>query len=282
MGFPPRGCPVFYAGVGRLDLTAAGSAHTKGSYLDAFTATERETTWLAVYLASNNINRDFMVDVAIDPSGGTDRTIIIPDLFFSALPAGTTVILGYAPYVFPVRIPGGSRVSARCQCTTAGGVVFARIMLGGGPLYPSGPLSSLSAYGAGLKGNVTAYGTVPASTALTSVDPGGSANVKGSWVSLGTIQETTREILVARGNDLNTVRTSATWALDIGLGGSGSQRVVIPDMAFEALSGNDLVFPDAHRFPAILPAGETLWARSQCDITDATDRLFDVGVYAIS
>jgi hypothetical protein len=130
---------------------------------------------------------------------------------------------------------------------------------------------------------VTDYGTNTADSGAVSVDPGATINTKGSWTQI--VASTTnpiRMLMVGIGNGANATRTAYDWLLDIGIGGSGSEVVILADQHLEAHTSDDLMSPTfIGPFPCNIPAGTRIAARSQCSGNDAADRLCDVQIYGI-
>lgn len=77
-----------------------------------------------------------------------------------------------------------------------------------------------------------------------------------------------------------TVAT-CSWSVDIGIGGVGSEVVLIPDVRFASATdgGTRPIFhPRYQPFNTYIPAGTRIVARASCSINTATARLLDVGV----
>lgn len=87
----------------------------------------------------------------------------------------------------------------------------------------------------------------------TVVTASGTANVKGSWTQLVASTEFTssRLMVMIVSNNLTT------YLLDIGVGGAGSETILIPDIHY---SGSNL-FPFIVDVPVGVPAGSRLAAR---------------------
>ena len=246
-------------------ITANASGNTKGSYTQLIASTSYDTVGVLVMLDDLAAGIDYLLDIAIG-AGGSEQ-IILPDLYAGG---GTGSIAYGAQYWFPIAIPAGSRIAARCQASTGSSVIRVSCLLAAAGFMPPAPLS-----------RVTAYGANSADSGGVSVDPGGSANTKGSYSQI--VASTTNDIkglIIAIGNQLNNVRSSQSWLIDLAIGGAGSEQIVIANYALNCSTSPDIVVPQTSDFlPLCIPAGTRLAVRAQSDGTDATDRLFDAFVY---
>lgn len=250
-------------------ITAAGSTNTKGSYTQLIAATADPIDLLLITPGAPSAAADYLIDIAIG-GAGSEQVIISNLLICSGKASGVSANM---PLLLPLSIPAGTRIAARCQATTASATIA--LMLHGlarGLLDQSG----LS--------RVTTYGANTADSGGTSVDPGASANTKGAWtqiVASTSAQHTA--LFVAFGNQVNTVRTSGSWLIDIGIGGAGSEQILIADLFVRGSSSNDTVTTMLTvLLPVAIPAGTRISVRAASDITDATDRLIDAAIYGVS
>lgn len=251
-----------------IAITAAGSANTKGSWVELTPATTRPATGLLVTIRrGHTATADFLLDIGIGGSGS--EIAIVPNLKGDN---GSNLLTRSAPLLIPVSIPAGTRIAARCQSTSASAISRVQVTL----LYGSW-------LGQPTLGRVTDYGTATADSGGVSVDPGGSANTKGSWAQI--VASTTnpiRALIIGIGNQANSSRTNADFLLDVAFGGSGSETVLVADQHLEASASDDIMSPTfIGPIPVNIPAGTRLAARGACSITDATDRLFDVICYGV-
>lgn len=127
--------------------------------------------------ASTNNARDTIVDVGVDPAGGTSYTVLIPDLLASC---ASPYVGGHGNginYFFPIWIKSGSQVAVRASINNATvGTLRCWMRAVGEPL-------DLRTVRVGYK--VRAYGITAASSSGTAVTPGTTS--EGSWTQLGTI-----------------------------------------------------------------------------------------------
>lgn len=90
-------------------VTASGSINTKGSYAQ-LTASCNEIRWAVLQLRPNS-NNYYLIDIAVGGAGS--EQVIVPNLHVRGA-SGRSFPIG-----FPLSVPAGSRISARCQCNTA-------------------------------------------------------------------------------------------------------------------------------------------------------------------
>lgn len=247
-------------------LTAGAGTHTKGAYSQLVAATARDYMALLISVqATGSGSSDALVDIAIGAGGS--EVVVIPNLY-----CASATSFDVAEYLFPIFIPLGTRIAARCQTNAANGTV--RVMVHGISYnFQAIPPANV----------VTAYGVNTADTGGVSVEPGGSSNTKGAYSEI--ISSTTRIIkgfIIGFGGQVNAVRTAANWLVDLAVGAAGSEQIIVADFPILADSTSDNITPIASPYiPTYIPIGTRLAARAQCSITDATDRLFDVIIYGV-
>lgn len=165
---------------------------------------------IVVMVAPNNVSR-CLLDIGMGASGS--EQVIVPDLYF-----GFQSGLGGPQHVpIPIAVPAGVRLAARVQTTSANGSVKAGVtMLGGG--LNAGPRAS----------RVVNYGA-DASQARGTEMQSGSFNAKGSWSTLGTLTQACRGFFVLHGPQA-WFGVDLFALIDIGIGASGSEQVLVPDL----------------------------------------------------
>ncbi len=251
----------------------SGAANTKGSYVQLIASTAFDIHYISIqlYPVGEATGDALLCDIAV--GAASSEYDIIPNLYCESATASFRTPV--AQYSFPIFIPAGSRISARCQADAATQAVDINLQGFGFSFMPSAPLTSL----------IEAMGFDLSDSAGTLVDPGGSANTKGAWSQL--VASTAREIralgLAVGRNAGNQSLSDADFLVDIGVGAAGSERVIIPDWyAFSGSSGDTYRSQGTPAFPVYIPAGSRVAARAQSSDTDATDRLIDVIAYGAS
>lgn len=250
-----------------VTLNTNASNNQKGSWVElvSSSAFDASGVLVEVQFASNN-TRDWLLDIGVGSAGNEQP--ILSNLLCSV---GTQVTHWGSVY-FPVVIPEGSRIAARGQCNLSSNSIRLGV--------------HLLERGFGLESGLyraTTYGVDTSTTRGTSIDPGGVVQTKGSWSQLSSSINATRQVVLLLGQQRNAVMTTCTWMLDVGIGSAGNEQVVLPDLWVTANANTDALNPTViGPLPINLPAGVRLAARAlNGDITDATDRLFDLTVVGI-
>jgi hypothetical protein len=99
-------------------VTAASSANSKGSWAQLIASTTRKVVGIVVLMHQSGTGK-FMVDIGTGASGS--ESVLIPDVYVNF---GGSYGAGSAAVFFPVQIPAGTRIAARCQCSTASAVIY--------------------------------------------------------------------------------------------------------------------------------------------------------------
>lgn len=245
-------------------VAASVSTNTKGSFTQLIASTGFDAIGLVIFLRRNSLNGDALIDIAIGGSGS--EQVIIPDMGF----ASQSLRYG-AMFYIPVKVPAGSRISARCQATTGSATVMVEVITVGGGLIQQSGFS-----------RATNYGANTADSGGVSIDPGGTINTKGAYSEITSA--TTAPInwlVVFITNQNNATTTLAAWLFDIAIGGSGSEQVIVENLPFVNDSNLDVFMPLVYAFPVSIPVGSRIAVRAQCSINDATDRLFDINMIGV-
>lgn len=238
------------------NIAAAGSANTKGTFQELIASTVHEADAILVTLRANTA-ADCLVDIAL--GANPDEYPIIANL--PAHMEANSFIIG-GGFRFPLFIPVGSRITARAQSGTGSATVAVQVHL---------------IKGGALKGRsysrCVTYGANTADSGGTSIDPGGTINTKGSWISIATTIAPINFLQVCFGNQNNGTRTNGDWFVDIGI---GTDQLIIPNLLMTTNAVHDTLTPMGYGIDVDIPIGTPLIARASCTINDATDRLFDL------
>jgi hypothetical protein len=245
--------------VSRPALPSSGASNAKGAYTQLIAATAYPAAWILVSMPRTGAG-DYLMDIAVGGAGS--EQVVLPNLPLSIQAAN---VGGTSTYLFPLHVPAGSRIAARGQNSTAGAVaVDTQVTL----------FAPLAGGEKGLE-RVEACGAVTATSLGTSVDPGGTANTKGSWVEL--IAATTipyRWACLSIGHT-NALGASTSWAVDVGIGAGGSEVVVVPNLLVSGGSTADAIPAMGLCFPLHVPAGTRVAVRAACTVNTATERLIE-------
>lgn len=258
-------CPIPHDGVfetSGFGSSSAGTLISTGfSSMDTGTPYSYEGFWLDII---KEVTGHVAFDVAI--GAAASEVLLVDDFPIPRINTGQANTHGVSIY-FPLHVPQGSRISASCSITNG-----LRMTVRGANGSP-GRMEGFS--------EVVPFGV--SSSRGTSVDPGGTANTKGSWVQIAASSGGfLAGVYVVLDNVNNTIMTDADFRVDIGIGGAGSEVVVIPDLMCRARATDDFNQPFVFGpFPLEIPPSTRLAARAQCSITDATDRLIGVSIMGI-
>lgn len=262
------GMDTAVSGVNNTLGATCATSNTKGAWVEIVASAPFDVGALLMTINFGGAVYDYLLDIGIGAAGS--EQVLFPDLLLS----GRVVPTGGLPQktlTLPLRIPAGSRIAIRQQSSTntSSNVMIAVHLL---PASWFGESARV----------VTAYGVNAADSGATSVDPGATANTKGAWsqISAATVRDH-RGLLMAVGNQVNTVQTAAFFMYDIGVGAAGSEQVLVPNL-HHYFAANETIAPAYNYLPVRVPVGSRLAVRAQCSITDAVDRLSDVALYGFS
>ena len=214
-------------------VTSGGSANTKGSYVQLTSSTSYHAGGMIVVLGgAPSGSKSFLVDIAVGGSGS--EQVIIPNIFFWCANDSS---IGHA-YI-PIDVPAGSRISARSACDNASTYIRVNTVLVSGEF---------------TKNSAVSYGVDSANSRGTLVTGNNTSNTKGSWAQLVSATTQSHEWAIvcvrAQGN--------SQYLLDIGVGGAGSEQVLIPSLNVrDSSTGQAQIFC----CPVRIPEGSRVAAR---------------------
>jgi hypothetical protein len=210
----------------------------------------------------------YFIDIGIASETGSVH-ILVPDVM---LQSGVSLSLDQCTFL-PVRVASGSVLVARAQEAQS----ETNVLRGGLTFYQRGayPLPSLA--------RCFVDGINLATTRGTNIDPGGNANqypagfttVSSSW------PECAKWMLALMGSGTNTGLADAQWVVQIAIGDAGSE-VVIAMLRNWSSAAADYMPNGAASFPVDIPKGARVSARARTNITNATDRVFDLALYGLN
>jgi hypothetical protein len=234
-----------------VTATASATPNTKGSWVEIITtsAFEAEGILIAsqVQIATAATDSSMLLDIGLGAIG-SERVLV------SNIPYGHTW-WGQRQF-FPIRIPSGERVAVRVQSAIASKADDFTCELVGGS--GNAPLQC--------GGVATTYGASTATSNGVALTDGGVANVKNSWTQITS--STTRPIRwlvpVLGGTPANTNFVVDNCLVDIGIGGAGSEAVLLPNLPVSNSAGEDLrSMSSPYPIAVNVPAGTRLSARFQ-------------------
>lgn len=245
-------------------ITAPGAINTKGAFTQLSASSPVDAAGI---LISASINGAAMLHVLVDIAVGaaSSEQVIVADLHFNRISSNN---MGMSPVFLPIAIPAGSRISARYQSSDSSAVVNVSCVLVAGAI--NGPQAG---------GQCVTYGAVGGASKGTTVDPGATANTKGAFVEMVAATPFKTNFLTFGMLPDATVLGAVSWLVDIAIGPSGSEQVVIPNVF---MYGNQSIATSQMRvsLPFAIPAGSRVSMRAQCSST-ATGRALLFVLHAI-
>ncbi len=241
--------------------TVTPGNNTKGSWVECLSGATvaREVFSLSLYVNNSAVagqSRDAILDVGIDPTGGSNYTVIIPNLIVSNAGAATFSPRGHN-YRFPIRIPAGSSIAVRMSVNNAT-VGTARVYMRAF----GGPRDRREVkFGT----HVTAYGITAASSNGTAVTSGTTS--EGAWTALGVVARDEWYWQLGVGCS-GTGFTTQLYHADLAIGDASNKQIVIDELPILfGSSANDIAkMPtDDGFFKAT--AGQTIYGRLWCSST---------------
>lgn len=250
------------AGAYSATITAGGSAHTKGSFAELSAATAAASSRQHVEcLESDAASQYFLFDLALGAAGA--EVVVVENIFarFRLGRAG-----GFIAQT-DIDIPIGSRVSSRCQSVQASALLSLAMILEHRAL-------------TGLPSAVT-YGADLANTRGTRVDPGGTANAKGSYIEIAAVtgaSHDTMSLFFGEWDQTNNLDglTFAFWLVDVSTGAAGAEVVWLPDLTLTRVVLQNGIEMTAFRFAVDMPKYTRMACRCACTISTVEDRVITI------
>jgi hypothetical protein len=250
----------------------AGAANTKNTtWTELIAATTFDALFVIVEVWASNsaaTNTSTLLDIGIGAAAA--ESVIIPDLLAGyAVTAGSTT--GGRHYMLPLRIPSGSRISARTASVRTTGSVYVTIKLFGGPRHPD----------AWWVGNqVTAYGINTADSGGVQVTAGNSGAETATPVAIGTTSSAHECLVLGVQGNITTINT-LLYYFDVGIDTSSTSWLV-RDHFFLATSTNECMGPVGSLWWPIfasVPSGSVLVVGGECS---GTADALDFALYGVS
>lgn len=180
-----------------------GASNTEGSWTQIASSANiaQDCYWLYLQVhsgATSTAAKNHLLDIGIDPAGGTSYTAFISNLQIGASPALT--VAGAREFVFPIFIKSGSSVAVRIQGSNAtAGTVRVAARFYGQPSRPEAvPVGTIS----------QTFGTITNSSGQ-SITPGNASD--GGWVDLGATSNPLWWFQLGYGIDNATITAEYTY-----------------------------------------------------------------------
>lgn len=241
-----------------ISVTTPGVINTKGAWTELLASTARDTRGVLIQWVVED--EDTILDIGI--GAAASEVVIAENLFLTGHRFSNVHNL-----YLPLSIPEGTRVAARYQATGIAPSITRRLcvqfMEYGWPGFPGSDVF-------GIGHDLTDSGG-------TVVDPGGTANTKGSWTQLtASLDRDIWGFYVSVGSRLNAAMTGAGWLFDVGMGAAASEVAILENvLEFSSTTKDENMGAIFGPYFIPIAEGERISMRCQCSITDATDRLLD-------
>lgn len=259
--------PRTTGGPGYVNLTASGTQHTKGSYATLLTVGSPAGAWVSVQPNASTVNATdtaTLLDLAVGGAGS--ETIIFPNMIIGFRSRDDRGI------DFPLYLPAGATLRGRIQSITASKIVGMCVDVWGGEPSP----------GLSVPTKVTAYGVDTANSGGTQLTPNATAGTKGSYAELTSSTAAPIHGLLVLAQGSTSTQTSSAYSVDIAVGGSGSETIIVPDW-LSRVDSNEAWHAYSPPFVPMsmeIPAGTRIAARAAAD-TNSTQAL-EVAVYGLT
>lgn len=244
-------------------VTGSSTTHTKGSITELVSATTYDAFGLYVQLGATapgaSQNARVLVDIMIGGAGSEQA--LIPNLLAGNLGSSATSAIGNQGYYFPIFIPAGSRIAARCQGSISSETVNVSLQFLQWPIPGQW-------YGT----RVTAYGADTANSRGTSHTPGAGGSYAAATQLTASTTNRIRALQIGIDMLSDTTASDARGLAQI-LAGSSSNTLVsgLPwrtSTTFEQVEFSLANFILSHmRFD--IPAGSYLGVGAQLSVSEA-------------
>ncbi len=239
-------------------ILGGGGNNVYGSWVQLTAATPFEVQGMWVYYLASGDQFNNIVDIGI---GAPASEVVV----VQALSAPNINGVTFQAYL-PILLPSGVRVAARQQSSGGAQTIDIAVAFVG-----TGFANSR------LFGSNVLYGYTPASTTFVTVDPGGSANTKGSWAQITASTTAPASMIdLEIGPPANT--GAANYAIDVAVGGSGSEKVILSNLFLRATNSSRPDQSIMGPFPVNIPTGTRLSARCQSTTSGGGTRALTLGL----
>jgi hypothetical protein len=249
------------------------SANVEGAWTQLASSANvaQDCYWMEVIIHSSAVTAvqiNGLLDIGVDPAGGTSYSSIIANIIAGQSPAVTTAG-GPKQYLFPFFIKAGSSIAARYQNSAGGNNARVAIRLYGQPTNPlANPVGAFS----------QTFGTITNSSGPT-VTPGNAAD--GSWVDLGAAASNLWWFQV--GHQINNATVTAEYTYIETAWGDASNKHSMHKYLHGGTTAevsNMLINPDSHVQSFMpVPSGANIYCRMRCN--NAPDTGYNVTVIGV-
>ena len=266
LGEPSNGVIGFWASAA-LDATL----NTKRGWTQVIAITPFDC-YLALAFVCNagSPNGDFLIDIGVGTVGL--ETVIFPDFLRSVQ---TSQMAQASEYLLvPVMIPRSQRVAFRAAYSTASPTVQCY-----GYMIPAASWPAFQGYK-----KMLTHGVVTADSGGTSISTTASGIMnKGAWVEIAPSANVVGRvdgIIIEIGGQNNTSRPNNRYYIDIGIGATPGNEIIIKDYPVTTNAMLDTICPRTSLIiPCHIPHGTAIHARTSCNF--AAIETFDIILHTL-
>lgn len=251
-------------------VTSSSSADTMGSYVELVSAANNvnQTNLIVVVIGSEGgaSTSEFLVDIALGEAAS--EIVVIPELYEKT--NNDSAGIRQSSYAFPIHIPSGVRISARCQSSLGSSSVIKVHAIRSNPSLSQGSALSI----------VDAIGSDTSTTSGVQVARS-TANAFGSWVEM--IASTDNKYA---GFIVSAIRIGVSWTAnqrvtyEVAIGSAGNE-IAIYSGGQIITQTNEIGLGHVSNFiNAGIPAGVRLSIRAQSDLNNSDGDL-DYVIYGV-
>lgn len=252
----------------------AGANDTKGTVVDLLgSALTHDVELLYIGISgfvTSASNASALLDIMVDPAGGTDWSVLIPNLLAGWSDAMNVVNNAPPPrnYYFPIQIPSGATIGARAQ-TALGSDLAGRVLI-----YAIGGNADPGSWWAGT--SVEAIG-IDTANSIGQMHTAGNSGSYSSWTNLGsTVSSGCNAVQFAvQGENDASATSSLIYQFELGVSNTAIAPPIVVASRFNESIG---ALPTMTLFRSI-PSGAQLQIRGKCS---GTAQPMDVAAWVVS
>lgn len=235
-----------------VSVQSDGTANTMGAWTELVASSTVDCEWFELFLYADQPDTGYMVDIGIGAAASEVR--VLDRLSYWGNTATS------CRYRFPLTIPSGTRISARCQDQVGGRFVRISGHLDDAPNFGTSP--SNITIGIGLSQGFN-------------IDPGTTLNTKGGWQQLTASSSADIDyIMMVFGGQNDSTNSNANYLIDIGTGAVSSEVVLISNIGFTT-DGSEILTSKVACYFQSITAGTRISVRCQADDNTSGTRGID-------
>jgi hypothetical protein len=240
-----------------VTLTSTGVAHTKSAYSQLAASSAFACSEIELYvLLGSGATCSHLIDLAIGAGGS--EVVVVPNIQSDQSTGGSAGAV--ASFRLPLEIAAGTRIAVRRQGSGTSNALSLAIAL-----IEAGDCVGISTFACVGANTATSRGAL--------IDAGASINIKGAYVEMTPSTAAIYQSLSLVANTGNKASTTGRrYAVDVAIGASGSEVVLIPDLRLGTASA---VIPRCQTLRTFIAASTRIALRCSCGSNVVGVREFD-------